>query len=185
MMNIQETSIQGLVEITPQKHEDTRGYFFESFRADVFVKHGLPGHFLQENQSKSEYGVIRGLHYQVGEYAQGKLIRTIHGSIWDVTVDIRPGSVTFGHVYGVELSADNAKQLWVPRGFAHGFAVLSKTAIIQYKCDAYYAPAAEAGILWNDPDLDIDWRIAAGDEKLSDKDQYHPSFQDHKPIRIV
>lgn len=171
--------------ITPEKYEDDRGYFFESFRADVFANHGLPDHFVQENQSKSEYGVIRGLHYQHGEFSQGKLIRAIVGTIWDVVVDIRPGSVTFGHVFTTELSAENTRQLWVPKGFAHGFSVLSETAIIQYKCDAYYAPAAEAGILWNDPVLDIDWKIPSGREKLSDKDRYHPLFQDHKPVRAI
>ena len=150
-MKIEETSIQGLTVIIPEKHEDKRGYFFESFRADVFSEHGLPDHFVQENQSKSEYGVIRGLHYQYGDYTKGKLIRTIQGAIWDVVVDIRPGSLTFGHVFTAELNEENGKQLWVPKGFAHGFSVLSDTAIIQYKCDAYYAPAAEAGILWNDP----------------------------------
>jgi len=184
-MKIEETSIKGLITITPEKHGDKRGYFFESFRADVFADHDLPDHFVQENQSKSEYGVVRGLHYQYGDYAQGKLVRTIHGAIRDVVVDIRPGSFTFGHVYTAELSDENCRQLWVPKGFAHGFSVLSETAIIQYKCDAYYAPAAEAGILWNDPELNIDWQIPAGDVKLSDKDKHHPSFQNHEPIRTI
>ncbi len=181
-MKIEEASMQGLIMITPEKHEDERGYFFESFRADVFKDHGLPDRFVQENQSKSEYGVIRGLHYQYGDYAQGKLVRTIRGAIWDVVVDIRPGSVTFGHVFTTELSAENSVQLWVPKGFAHGFSVLSETAVIQYKCDAYYAPAAEAGILWNDPELYIDWQIPEEEVKLSDKDRNHPSFQDHQPF---
>lgn len=181
-MKIEETSFQDLITITPEKFEDERGYFFESFRADVFANHGLPSHFVQENQSKSEYGVIRGLHYQYGDFAQGKLVRTILGSIWDVVVDIRPGSVTFGHVFTIELSSENNKQLWVPKGFAHGFSVLSETAIIQYKCDAYYAPGAEAGILWNDPELQIDWRIPTGRESLSEKDQNHPLFRDHQPV---
>lgn len=185
MMKIEETSIEGLILITPKKYEDSRGYFFESFRADTFSRHGLPDRFVQENQSKSSYGVIRGLHYQIGADAQGKLIRTIMGSILDVVVDIRPGSVTFGHVFSTELSEDNAHQLWVPKGFAHGFSVLSETAIIQYKCDAYYAPAMEAGILWNDPSLDIDWRIPEDKVILSDKDKYHPVFQDHEPIQVV
>ena len=184
-MKVEETPIQGLVKITPERHEDERGYFFESFRADVFAEHGLPDKFVQENQSKSEYGVIRGLHYQCGEYAQGKLVRTIQGAILDVVVDIRPGSLTFGHVFSIELSADNCRQLWVPNGFAHGFSVLSEIAIIQYKCDAYYAPAAEAGIIWNDPKLNIDWRITPGKEQLSDKDRRHPTFQNHKPIGIL
>ena len=184
-MKIEETSFRDLIMITPERYEDERGYFFESFRADVFANHGLPDHFVQENQSKSQYGVIRGLHYQYGDFSQGKLVRTIFGSIWDVVVDIRPGSVTFGHAFTTELSAENNKQLWVPKGFAHGFSVLSKTAVIQYKCDAYYAPGAEAGILWNDPELDIDWRIPPGQEKLSDKDKNHPSFQDHQPIGAI
>ena len=184
-MKIEETPIQGVALITPDKYEDSRGYFFESFRADTFAKHGLPDKFVQENQSKSKYGVVRGLHYQVGADAQGKLIRTIYGAILDVVVDIRPGSLTFGHVLSVELTDQNANQLWVPKGFAHGFAVLSETAIIQYKCDTYYAPAAEAGILWNDSTLDIDWRIPDKDVILSDKDKHNPTFQEHQPIQVV
>ncbi len=181
-MKIETTAINGLALITPNKLGDDRGYFFESYRADIFDSHQLPTDFVQENQSLSGYGVIRGLHYQVGEYGQGKLIRAILGTIWDVVVDIRPGSVTFGQVFTVELSDENCRQLWVPKGFAHGFSVLSESAIIQYKCDAYYAPAAEAGIQWDDPELNIDWRIPAGKEKLSAKDLNHPSFQDHQPI---
>ena len=184
-MNIEPTPFQGLVVITPKKFEDSRGYFFESFRADIFRDHGLPDHFVQENQSKSGYGVIRGLHYQVGSAAQGKLIRVIEGSIMDVVVDIRPALPTYGRVFSKELSAENSCQLWVPRGFAHGFAVLSDTAIIQYKCDAYYAPASEAGILWNDPALEIDWRIPFDRVVLSNKDQVHPLFVDHQPIGSI
>lgn len=183
-MKIEETSIQDLILITPNKHEDERGYFFESYREDVFVKHGLANHFVQENQSKSKYGVIRGLHYQKGDYAQGKLVRTVQGAILDVVVDIRAGSLTFGHVYSIELNDQNCRQIWVPKGFAHGFSVLSETAVIQYKCDAYYAPAAEAGIIWNDPELNIDWQIDPGKEQLSDKDLNHPSFQNHELINI-
>lgn len=178
-MRIEKTPIQGLLEIVPDILGDDRGYFFESFRADVFQRHGLPDQFVQENQSKSNFGVIRGLHYQLGDHVQGKLIRAIQGAILDVVVDIRPGSLTFAKVYTTELSEENCRQLWVPRGFAHGFSVLSDTAIIQYKCDAYYAPAAEAGILWNDPELNIDWRIPHGQEVLSDKDKHHPSIKNH------
>lgn len=181
-MKIESTSLEGLYIITPKKYEDERGYFFESYRADIFSKHGLPHSFVQENQSKSSYGVVRGLHYQVGDGAQGKLVRTILGSILDVVVDIRPGSPTYGKTFAVELSDQNVRQLWVPRGFAHGFSVLSDTAIIQYKCDAYYASALEAGILWNDPELGIDWRISQDKVILSDKDRNHPLFKDHQSI---
>lgn len=184
-MIIEETRIRGLKLITPEKFNDDRGYFFESFRADVFEAHGIPGHFVQENQSRSAQGVIRGLHYQYGDFAQGKLVRVVAGKIWDVAVDIRPGSVTFGHYYGVELSAENMIQLWIPRGFAHGFSVLSDHAVIQYKCDAYYAPAGEAGILWDDPELAIDWKIPEGEEILSDRDRNNPAFIDHRPIEQV
>lgn len=184
-MIIEETRIRDLKLITPEKFTDERGYFYESFRADVFEAHGIPGHFVQENQSHSVYGVIRGLHYQFGDFAQGKLVRVISGTIWDVAVDIRPGSVTFGHPFGVELSAENMQQLWIPRGFAHGFSVLSESATIQYKCDAYYAPAGEAGILWDDPELGIDWQIPEGEEILSDRDRNNPVFVDHQPIEQV
>ena len=146
-MNIVETGIPGLVIIEPKIFEDDRGYFFESFHHGKLSQHGLQTSFIQDNQSKSSYGVIRGLHYQLNPHAQTKLVRVLEGVIYDVAVDVRKGSPTFGKWFGIELSADNKKQLYIPKGFAHGFSVLSQTAVVFYKCDNLYNPSSEGGIV--------------------------------------
>lgn len=177
-MKITNTKIPDLVIIEPRIFEDERGYFFESFNQAQFQKSHLPSAFIQDNESKSVYGTIRGLHYQLAPYSQTKLIRVIEGKIWDIAVDIRKGSPTFGQWEGIELSENNKKQLLVPKGFAHGFAVLSEQAIVQYKCDAFYHPDAERGIYYADDSLGIDWRIPAEKAILSPKDIHHPTIQE-------
>lgn len=169
------TAIADVVIIEPKPIGDVRGYFAETYRSDIFdAAVGRHISFVQENQSKSRRGVVRGLHFQRGAAAQGKLVRVVSGSVLDVAVDIRRGSPTFGQYVAVELSEYNMRQLWVPRGFAHGFAVLSEQAVFQYKCDRYYHPEAEAAIAWDDPDIGIDWRLNTADVLLSDKDRHHP-----------
>lgn len=175
-MTIEQTGIPGLLLLTPRIFEDSRGYFFESFNQKEFLKESLHYDFVQDNQARSGYGVVRGLHYQLEPYAQTKLIRVLSGKILDVAVDIRQGSPAFGKVFAVELSADNKKQLLIPRGFAHGYSVLSETAEVFYKCDAYYHKESEGGISWNDPALNIDWRIPADKIILSDKDAHYPTL---------
>ncbi len=175
-MKIIPTSISGLVVIEPIVFEDSRGYFFESFNEKKLSDAGIHLRFVQDNQSKSSYGVIRGLHYQLSPHAQTKLVRVLQGAILDVAVDLRTKSATFGKTLGVELSAENKKQLLVPRGFAHGFSVLTETAVVMYKCDEYYTPQAERGIVFNDPALNIDWRIPAGKEIVSDRDRNFKPF---------
>ena len=160
----------------PQVFEDERGYFFESYNQKKMEEVGLHYNFIQDNQSKSSYGVIRGLHFQKPPHAQTKLLRVVQGSIIDVAVDIRKGSPTYGMHVSALLSDDNFKQLLIPAGFAHGFSVLSETAIVQYKCTDYYHPETEGGILFNDTDLDIDWQIPLDEAIISDKDLKHPSF---------
>lgn len=177
-MNIIETDISGVVIIEPCVFPDARGYFFESYNQKEFDAKVRPVHFIQDNQSKSCYGVLRGLHFQKGEHAQSKLVRVVEGNVLDVAVDIRKGSPTFGRHVAVELSAENNRQFFVPRGFAHGFSVLSETAVFQYKCDNFYCPQSEAAIAWSDPALGIDWRIPAGKAILSPKDLHHPLFKD-------
>lgn len=177
-MNIIETSIEGVVILEPRIFADDRGYFFESFSQKVFDELVRPIRFVQDNESKSKYGVLRGLHFQKGEHAQSKLVRVVKGQVWDVAVDIRRGSPTFGKYVSVELSEENKRQFFIPRGFAHGFAVLSQEAIFQYKCDHYYAPESEGAIAWNDPDIGIDWPVAASDILLSEKDKKHPRLAD-------
>ncbi len=177
-MKIINTKIPDLVIIEPRIFEDERGYFFESFNQAQFQKNHLPSAFIQDNESKSVYGTIRGLHYQLAPYSQTKLIRVIEGEIWDIAVDIRKGSPTFGQWEGIELSASNKRQLLVPKGFAHGFAVLSEQAIVQYKCDAFYHPDAERGIYYTDDALNIDWRIPKEKAILSPKDMHHPLMQE-------
>lgn len=170
-MHVIPTELEGVVIIEPQVFQDDRGYFFESFsqrKFDAEVRHTI---FVQDNESRSSYGVLRGLHFQAPPHAQSKLVRVIHGAVLDVAVDIRIGSPTFGQHVAVELTAENKRQLFIPRGFAHGFAVLSPEAIFQYKCDNYYAPQAEGAIAWDDPQLGIDWRIDADRIRLSDKDK--------------
>jgi dTDP-4-dehydrorhamnose 3,5-epimerase len=173
-----ETGFPGLKIFEPRVFADDRGYFFESFNKTTFKEAGIDTEFVQDNESKSEYGVIRGLHYQLNPYAQAKLVRVVEGSVLDVVVDIRKGSPTFGKQFSIELSAENKKQLYIPRGFAHGFSVLTPTCIFQYKCDNFYNKASEGGILYNDPALNIDWGVEVGKAKVSDKDKVLPVFAD-------
>lgn len=169
-----KTEFPGLLIFEPKIWEDERGYFFESYNQKAFSAEDIEINFVQDNQARSEFGVIRGLHYQMDPYAQTKLIRVLSGSILDVAVDIRKGSPTYGKVYAIELSAENKKQLLVPKGFAHGYSVTSETAEVFYKCDAFYNKESEGGIAWNDPLLNIDWKIPAGKEIISEKDARHP-----------
>ena len=173
-MNIIKTAIDGVVILEPRIFGDDRGYFLESFSQKVFDEMVRPVRFVQDNESKSRYGVLRGLHFQKGRHAQSKLVRVVSGTVLDVAVDIRRGSPTFGRHVAVELSGENKRQFFVPRGFAHGFSVLSEEAVFQYKCDNFYAPESEGAIAWDDPDLGIDWRLSASDILLSDKDKRHP-----------
>ena len=175
-----ETGIEGLLIYEPRIFGDGRGYFFESYNAEVFKKQGIETAFVQDNQSRSTRGVLRGLHYQLPPFAQSKLVRCTHGEVLDVVVDIREGSITYGKTYSLVLSAENKKQLYIPRGFAHGFAVLSEEAEFVYKCDNYYAKAHEAGIAYNDSFLNIDWQLSASETKLSEKDLILPYFGNHE-----
>ena len=177
-MNVIKTDLDGVVIIEPRIFNDDRGYFFESFSERDFFANVREVHFVQDNESKSSYGVLRGLHFQKPPFAQSKLVRVIKGAVLDVAVDIRVGSPTFGKYVAVELSADNHRQFFIPRGFAHGFSVLSDEVIFQYKCDNFYAPQSEGAIAWNDPTLNIDWRIPADDVVLSEKDKKHPLLKD-------
>lgn len=172
-MDVIETSIPGVVKIVPRVFADARGYFFESFSEREFVGKVCNTRFVQDNESRSCYGVLRGLHFQKPPFAQSKLIRVIKGRILDVAVDIRRGSPTYGKYVAQYLSGDSKEQLFIPRGFAHGFSVHSQEAIIQYKCDAFYAPESEGAIAWNDPELNIDWGLDTNDIILSDKDKRH------------
>jgi len=176
-MKIIKTPIEGLLLLEPKVFEDARGYFLESFHQQRYRDAGITTGFVQDNESKSTRGVIRGLHYQLNPFAQGKLVRVIEGSVFDVAVDLRRQSPTFGKWFGVELSGNNKKQLFTPRGFAHGFSVLSDTAIFSYKCDSYYNPEYEQGILYNDPDLNIDWKIPEAEAVVSEKDKKHALFR--------
>lgn len=170
-MEIQETGLKDCLIIKPRVFEDPRGYFFESFNKKTFEEQtGLSGNFVQDNQSFSSYGVIRGLHAQSGEFAQAKLVRVLKGEVLDVAVDARPGSPTYGKHISVKLSAENHLQLYVPRGFLHGFSVLSETAEFFYKCDNFYSKASELGVIYNDKDLAIDWMIPDDKAAVSDKD---------------
>ena len=171
-----QTNIPDLVVFEPKVFEDPRGYFFESFNLKTFQAEGIDMNFVQDNQSSSQYGVIRGLHYQLNPYAQAKLIRVLVGKILDVAVDIRKGSPAFGKSFSIELSAENKKQLLVPVGFAHGFSVLSEHAEVLYKCDAFYNKASEGGIVYNDKTINIDWKIPTGKEIVSEKDIVLPTF---------
>jgi dTDP-4-dehydrorhamnose 3,5-epimerase len=170
------TDIPGLFVLQPQVFEDNRGHFFESYNAQKFAGHGLDLVFVQDNQSQSAYGVVRGLHYQLPPHAQTKLVRVLQGTILDVALDIRQGSPTFGRHFAIELSAENKKQLFIPKGFAHGFSVLSEKAVVMYKCDAFYNKESDAGILFNDPALGIDWKLSADRVIVSDKDKQLPTF---------
>ena len=176
-MKLIKTAIEGVVELEPRVFGDARGYFFESFSQRVFDELLGRVDFVQDNESRSSYGVIRGLHYQLPPYTQAKLVRVVKGRVLDVAVDLRKGSATFGKHVAVELSEENKKQLFIPGGFAHGYAVLSEEAIFQYKCDRYYAPGHEGGIRFDDPALGIDWRIPEGKMILSEKDLRHPILE--------
>lgn len=173
-----ETPIPGLIVIEPDVYGDIRGYFFETYQKNRYSGNGVTVDFIQDNESKSSFGVIRGLHYQLNPYSQSKLVRVIEGSVFDVAVDIRVGSPTFGKWFGIELSAENHKQMFIPSGFAHGFSVLSPTAIFVYKCDNLYHRDSERAINLNDPFLDIDWRIDKTKQVISEKDLIAPSFKD-------
>ena len=180
-MSVIKTDIEGVVIIEPKIFGDHRGYFFESFNADRFCQEtGFDVNFVQDNESFSSYGVLRGLHYQLPPYAQSKLVRVVKGRVLDVAVDIRRSSPTFGKYVAVELSEDNHRQFFLPRGMAHGFVVLSEQAIFQYKCDNYYHPEAEGAIAWNDPQIGLEWGIDPQNILLSEKDSHHPMLADAK-----
>lgn len=179
-MPFHSTHIPGLLVFEPKVFEDSRGYFFESYNESAFSQQGIDLKFVQDNQSSSSYGVIRGLHYQLAPYAQTKLVRVLSGVILDIAVDIRKGSPTFGQSFSIELSAENKKQLFIPHGFAHGFSVLSETAEVMYKCDAFYNKESEGGIIFNDAALNIDWQIPASKAIISEKDLKLASFAECK-----
>lgn len=177
-MNVIQTEIPEVLIIEPRVFGDHRGYFFESFSERDFTAQVREVKFVQDNESKSSYGVIRGLHFQLPPHAQSKLVRVVKGKVLDVAVDIRRGSPTFGKHVAVELSEENHRQLFIPRGFAHGFSVLSDEVIFQYKCDDFYAPECEEAIAWNDPEIGIDWMVPAEKAMLSEKDKNHPLLKD-------
>ncbi len=179
-MEIIETKIKDLLIIKPDVFTDERGYFFESYNKERFAQHNLNMTFVQDNESCSSRGVVRGLHFQLPPYSQSKLVRVVEGTVLDVAVDIRRWSPSYGKHVAVELSADNKRQFFIPKGFAHGFAVLSERAVFQYKCDQYYQPEAEGAIAWDDPTLTIDWKIDKSQVLLSEKDRHHPMFNDFK-----
>ncbi len=184
-MNIITTNLPGVIFIEPKVYVDKRGFFLETFREDVLLQAGINAHFVQDNHTRSSQGVLRGLHYQMTQ-TQGKLVRVAAGSVFDVVVDVRSGSPTFGQWYGTELNEDNIKMIYVPPGFAHGFVVLSETADFIYKCTDYYHPESEQGIAWDDPDLNIDWSIAEIAEKisLSDKDKQNVKLKDQPAEKL-
>lgn len=177
-MKIIETGFRDLKIIKPVIYKDSRGYFFESYNQSVLKNDGITFNPVQDNESRSVRGVIRGLHYQLNPFAQAKLIRVIDGRILDVVLDLRKGSGTFGKWFSAELDSENKDQLLIPRGFAHGFSVLSDIAVIQYKCDNVYSPQHERGISVNDPELGIDWKTGSSDKIISEKDLKHPLFKD-------
>ncbi len=184
-MNIITTNLPGVIVIEPKVYVDKRGFFLETFREDVLLQAGINAHFVQDNHTRSSQGVLRGLHYQMTQ-TQGKLVRVATGSVFDVVVDVRSSSPTFGQWYGTELNEDNIKMIYVPPGFAHGFVVLSETADFIYKCTDYYHPESEQGIAWDDPDLNIDWSIAEIAEKisLSDKDKQNVKLKDQPAEKL-
>ena len=177
-MEFKKTNIEGVYIIEPKVFNDSRGYFFEAWKKEEFEQHIGPVEFIQDNESKSSYGVLRGLHYQKGDFSQAKLVRVTKGRVLDVAVDIRPSSPTFGQHVMAELSEENKRQFFIPRGFAHGFLVLSEEAVFTYKVDNVYAPQAEAGIRWDDPDLGIKWPIDPKEVLTSEKDLKQPRFSD-------
>lgn len=176
-MKIKETPLKDCYIIEPTIIEDSRGYFYEKFNEKKFEEQtGMNGHFVQDNISKSSYGILRGLHLQKGEHAQAKLVSCLEGKVFDVAVDLRKDSPTFGKWFGIELSPENKLQLYVPRGFGHGFSVLSETAIFSYKCDNFYNKESEGSVIWNDKDLNIDWKLPLDVVRLSEKDMTLPTF---------
>jgi len=177
-MEIIKSPISGLVVIKPRVFEDSRGFFYETYNEKSYFDAGIEQHFCQDNQSKSTYGVIRGLHYQLNPQSQSKLVSVIQGSVWDVAVDLRQASPTYGKWFGVELTEENHLQFLIPQGFAHGFSVLTETAVFSYKCDNLYSPTLERGIMYNDPALAIDWKIPADKAVISEKDLKHRLFID-------
>ena len=177
-MEIIQTGINDMVVVVPEVFADDRGYFFESYNLQHLMRIGYDFQFVQDNQSLSRYGVVRGLHYQLEPYAQTKLVRVLCGRIFDVAVDIRRESPTFGKWYGVEITGENKYQLLIPKGFAHGFSVISEEALVLYKTDNYYHPESERGILYNDADLDIDWKLAADKMTVSERDKELSSFRE-------
>ena len=177
-MNYIQTEIDGVWLIEPKVFSDERGYFMEAYKKEEFDANIGPVDFIQDNESKSSFGVLRGLHYQKGEYCQSKLVRVIKGSVLDVAVDIRKGSPTFGEHVSVELTERNHRQFFIPRGFAHGFVVLTEEVIFQYKCDNFYAPQCEGALAWDDPALKIDWKVPADKIILSGKDQHHERLEE-------
>ena len=182
MINVISTTIEGVKIIEPRIFNDARGYFFESFSQREFEEKVCRTTFVQDNESRSTAGVVRGLHFQKPPFTQAKLVRVVRGSVLDVAVDIRHGSPTFGQHVACLLTEDNHRQFFVPRGFAHGFAVLSDEAVFQYKCDNYYAPQSEGAIAWDDPDLAIDWQVPPTGRILSEKDAHHPRLRDAEPV---
>lgn len=176
-MEVLRTYIEGIIIIEPRLFKDGRGYFFESFNQREFEEKVCKTTFVQDNESKSSYGVIRGLHFQKAPFAQSKLVRVVKGAVLDVAVDIRKKSPTFGQHVAVELTEENHRQFFIPRGFAHGFSVLSEDVVFQYKCDNFYAPEYECALAWDDPDLEIDWKIPADQVMLSEKDKRHSYLQ--------
>ena len=178
-MEIVETPIKDLIVVRPDVFADSRGYFTELYNENRYRAYGIDNNFVQDNLSRSSYGVVRGLHLQKGESAQAKLVKVIVGKVWDVAVDLRQGSSTYGEWFGVELSDENHLQFLIPRGFAHGFSVLSPTAIFSYKCDNLYDKQAEGGIIYNDPTLAINWKVPVGEMIVSDKDLLLPTFDQY------
>jgi len=177
-MEIIKTPVQDLVIVKPRVFSDARGFFFESYNESTYREAGINVSFRQDNQSRSSYGVVRGLHYQLMPHSQSKLVSVVRGAVWDVAVDLRKNSPTFGQWYGVELTEENHLQYFIPQGFAHGFSVLSDVAVFTYKCDDFYHPESEAGIAFDDPALAIDWKVPADKAIISDKDRKHPLFKD-------
>ncbi|GCB34555.1 dTDP-4-dehydrorhamnose 3,5-epimerase [Bacteroides faecalis] len=177
-MEVIKTAIEGAVILEPRIFKDARGYFFESFSQREFEEKVCKTTFVQDNESRSCYGVLRGLHFQKHPFAQSKLVRVINGAVLDVAVDIRKGSPTFGQYVSVELTGENHRQFFISKGFAHGFVVLSEDVIFQYKCDNFYSPENEGAIAWNDPDLNIDWHIPTSKVILSEKDKIHPRLKE-------
>ena len=180
-MKVSETEIEGVKIVEPQVFGDSRGWFVEQYNAERYKAAGIDVDFVQDNESFSSKGVVRGLHWQAGEHAQAKLVRVIHGAVWDVAVDIRKGSPTFGRHVSVVLTGENKKQFFIPRGFAHGFIVLEDNTLFSYKCDNLYCPSADRGLLFSDPALKIEWPQVDVEIKLSEKDQKHPCLKDIAP----